>query len=221
MTTPHTDDMLELAALCALDAVDEPERATVLAHIRECRVCAEEYAAARGGSDALAAAAAEPPPAALRARVLAAAAAQARSNAPIPLHRRKRFYAALVAVAAAVVALFVFRSPSGVEQSWPIACLPGASGCSASGRVLAADGVLRLEASGLAALPARKVYQAWIIRPGGKPIPEPTFVADSSGRGLATIPGGQPKGTLLAVTIEPAGGSKSPTTKPFIAATLL
>ena len=220
MTSAHTDEMLELASLCALDALDPAERSTVLAHIRECPVCADEYAAALAATGGLAAAAAEQPPAALRARVLGAAIARSRTSAPISIFRRKRFYAAIVAVAAAIAALIVFGTPSNREQSWAISCLPGATACRASGRVIAADGVLRLEATGLSALPPGKVYQAWIIQPGGKPVPEPTFEADARGHGAATVPGGQPKGTLLAVTVEPAGGSKAPTTKPFIAATL-
>lgn len=220
MKTPHTDELLELAALCAVDAVEEPERTTVLEHIRECDLCAAEFAADSAAAAGLAASAVQAPPPALRARVLDAARARQQAGAPIPLHRRKRFYAAILAVAAAIAALIVFRSPSGMEQSWPVACLPGAVGCTASGRVIAADGVLRLEAKGLAALPAGKVYQVWVIQPGGKPLPEPTFVADARGHGSATVPGKQPKGTLVAVTVEPAGGSMAPTTKPFIAATI-
>ncbi len=220
MKTAHTDEMLELASLCALDALNRDERATALVHIRECSVCADEYAAALAATGGLAAAAAEQPPAALRARVLGAATARSQTSAPVSIFRRKRFYAAIVAVAAAIAALIIFGTPSNREQSWAIQCLPGATACSASGRVIAADGVLRLEAIGLSALPPGKVYQAWIIQPGGKPVPEPTFEADARGHGAATLPGGQPKGTLLAVTVEPAGGSKAPTTKPFIAATL-
>jgi hypothetical protein len=64
------------------------------------------------------------------------------------------------------------------------------------------------------------VYQAWAIQPGGKILPEPTFIPDAGGRGSVDIPSGQPKGTQIAVTVEPVGGSKAPTTKPFIAATL-
>jgi anti-sigma-K factor RskA len=183
-----------------------------------CELCRKEYVTAKAAAGGLAASVATQPPPGLRERVLAAAAARPRSKTVVSIFRRKRFYAALVAVAAAIAALFVFHTPSG--STWPLACLPAPTACGVSGRVIAANGVLRVEANGLAALPSGKVYQAWVIQPAGKPLPEPTFVADAAGRAAITIPSGQPKGTLIAFTIEPAGGSKAPTTKPFVAATL-
>ena len=218
MSTPHTDEMLELAALYALDAVDASECATVRAHILTCDVCRKEYVAAQAAATGLAASVATDPPPELRAAILSAAASRPRAKNVVSIFRRKRFYAALVAVAAAVVALFVFHSPSG--STWPLACLPGPSACGVSGRVIAAGGVLSVEANGLTTLPPGKVYQAWVIQPGGKPLPEPTFVPDAGGRATISVPSGQPKGTLIAFTVEPAGGSHAPTTKPFAAATL-
>jgi anti-sigma-K factor RskA len=218
MNTGHTDDMLDLAALYALDAVDASECAAVREHILTCDVCRAEYAAAKAAASGLAASAAETPPPELRAKILAAASAAPKSKKVVSIFRRKRFYAAIVAVAAAVIALFVFYTPSG--STWPLACLPAPTACGISGRVIAAGGVLRVEAGGLAALPSGKVYQAWVIQPGGKPVPEPTFVPDAGGRATISVPSGQPKGTLIAFTVEPAGGSQAPTTKPFAAATL-
>ena len=218
MNTGHTDDMLDLAALYALDAVDASECAAVREHILTCDLCRAEYAAAKAAASGLAASAAEAPPPELRAKVLAAASALPKSKKVVSIFRRKRFYAAIVAVAAAVIALFVFKLPIG--SSWPLACLPAPTACGVSGRVIASGGVLRVEASGLAALSSGKVYQAWIIQPGGKPVPEPTFVPDANGHATISVPSGQPKGTLLAFTVEPTGGSQAPTTKPFAAATL-
>jgi anti-sigma-K factor RskA len=218
MSTAHTDEMRELAALYALDAVDATECAMVRAHIQSCDVCRREYADAMVAASGLAASVAIAPPPELRAIVLAAAAEQPRSKNVVSIFRRKRFYAAIVAIAAAIAALFVFHTPSG--STWPLACLPSPTACSVTGRVVAAGGVLRVETNGLAALPSGKVYQAWIIQPGGRPVPEPTFVPDAGGRASVEVPSDQPKGTLIAVTIEPAGGSLAPTTKPFVAATL-
>jgi anti-sigma-K factor RskA len=218
MNTGHTDEMLDLAALYALDAVDASECAAVRAHILTCDLCRAEYAAAKAAASGLAASAAETPPPELRAKVLAAAAARPKSKKVVSIFRRKRFYAAIVAVAAAVIALFVFYSPSG--STWPLACLPASTACGVSGRVIAAGGVLRVEATGLASLPSGRVYQAWVIQPGGKPVPEPTFAPDAHGRATISVPSGQPKGTLIAFTVEPTGGSQAPTTKPFVAATL-
>jgi anti-sigma-K factor RskA len=218
MNTGHTDEMLDLAALYALDAVDASECAAVRAHILSCDLCRSEYATAKAAASGLAASVAESPPPELREKIMRAAAARPKSKAVVSIFRRKRFYAAIVAVAAAVAALFVFHTPSG--STWPLGCLPSPTACSVTGRVIAAGGVLRVEASGLAALPSGRVYQAWVIQPGGKPVPEPTFVPDADGRATLTVPSGQPKGTLIAFTVEPAGGSQAPTTKPFVAATL-
>jgi anti-sigma-K factor RskA len=218
MSNGHTEEMLELAALYALDAVDATECPTVRAHILSCDICRKEYADALVAANGLAASVASAPPPDLRTIILAAATARPRAKDVVSIFRRKRFYAALVAVAAAIGALFVFHTPSG--STWPLACLPAPTACGVSGRVIAAGGVLRVEASGLAALPSGKVYQAWVIQPGGEPVPEPTFVPDAEGRASVAVPSGQPKGTLIAVTVEPAGGSQAPTTKPFVAATL-
>jgi len=81
-------------------------------------------------------------------------------------------------------------------------------------------GVARNVEAGLAALPAGKQYQAWVIPPGGVPQPEPVFSPDASGSGSVDIPSAPIKGALVAVTVEPAGGSQQPTSKPFLVATI-
>ena len=59
---------------------------------------------------------------------------------------------------------------------------------------------------------AGKVYQLWLIR-DGKPIPSTTFNADPDGHALVQAfplpPGG--RFTAVAVTVEPTGGSQTPT----------
>jgi anti-sigma-K factor RskA len=78
----------------------------------------------------------------------------------------------------------------------------------------ARTGKLLLTASNLHPLPAGKVYELWILQPGGKkPLPAGTFAPDSTGNAtmiLADAP------TNLAVqgfgvTVENAGGSDTPT----------
>ena len=93
------------------------------------------------------------------------------------------------------------------------------TGCHASG-VLTAVGSdhLHMQITGLAPLPAGKQYQAWVIPPGGVPKPEPVFSPDANGSGSVDIPSAPIKGALVAVTVEPAGGSQQPTTKPFLVA---
>lgn len=65
--------------------------------------------------------------------------------------------------------------------------------------------------------PKGRVYQVW-TRPTGstKLSPSPTFLPDAGGVALVIVPADARATAELAVTIEPEGGSKEPTTKPVI-----
>jgi anti-sigma-K factor RskA len=84
------------------------------------------------------------------------------------------------------------------------------------GRVVysAHNGKLLLTAQNLHPLPPGKVYELWILEPGGKkPLPAGTFAPDSSGNAsmiLADEPANLPV-LGFAVTVENAGGSETPT----------
>jgi anti-sigma-K factor RskA len=69
-----------------------------------------------------------------------------------------------------------------------------------------------LSARGLAPVPSEKAYQLWFIRPGQAPMPSITFRPGPDGRALlerVELPGGALQ--AAAVTVEPAGGSRTPT----------
>ena len=69
---------------------------------------------------------------------------------------------------------------------------------------------------GLRALPAGKTYELWYISAAGTPTPAGLF--ESSGASiLQVLSGTMTKGDTVGVTVEPAGGSKAPTTKPIVA----
>ncbi|HKD44659.1 MAG TPA: anti-sigma factor [Candidatus Angelobacter sp.] len=75
-------------------------------------------------------------------------------------------------------------------------------------------GHILLIANNLPELPATKAYQLWLLpATGGKPMPAGTFHTDWRGAGMMLHPmesaGVDAKG--FAVTIEPAGGSQTPT----------
>lgn len=72
---------------------------------------------------------------------------------------------------------------------------------------------VELAVSGLPALPEGKVYQLWHLGPGPKPVPEATFTVNASGqlRGWGTLKNAIAKGDKFAITVEPEGGSLSPT----------
>ncbi|MBA3364868.1 MAG: anti-sigma factor [Actinobacteria bacterium] len=81
--------------------------------------------------------------------------------------------------------------------------------------VFGAKGQAALIVSGVEPAPAGKTYEAWVIA-GKKPKPAGLF---GGGGGHVVIPLTKPvpKGALVAVTLEPAGGVPSPTSTPLFA----
>jgi anti-sigma-K factor RskA len=83
-------------------------------------------------------------------------------------------------------------------------------------------GTVFIDSSGHATLladagsvPSGKTYQAWVIpATGGKPVSAGVF---SSGRTTLDLTASPHPGDTVAVTVEPAGGSKQPTTQPVVA----
>lgn len=64
-------------------------------------------------------------------------------------------------------------------------------------------------------LASDQVYQAWFVR-GETPVPAGTFATDD-GSATALLSGGMATGDVIALTVEPAGGSEAPTTTPIVA----
>jgi anti-sigma-K factor RskA len=71
--------------------------------------------------------------------------------------------------------------------------------------------------SGLPALPAGKVYEIWLL--GGTTVAKPSglLTAAANGRTAPIVASGYVKGYALGITVEPAGGTLKPTTKPILA----
>jgi hypothetical protein len=68
--------------------------------------------------------------------------------------------------------------------------------------------------------PRGKVYQAWTFAKGSnKAAPSPTFLPDARGGALIFLTADARATQEVAVTLEPEGGSKEPTTKPVVEAT--
>lgn len=69
----------------------------------------------------------------------------------------------------------------------------------------------------LPALPRGRVYQAWTFAKGSSvPAPSVTFTPNSNGVAVVALPADASRLAAVAVTVEPEGGSKAPTTKPTI-----
>ncbi len=72
-----------------------------------------------------------------------------------------------------------------------------------------------LALSSLPALPRGKAYQAWTLARGAKTMtPSVTFTPSGNGLTLVPIPDHAGNLAAVAVSVEPEGGSRQPTTKP-------
>ena len=105
------------------------------------------------------------------------------------------------------------------EQAAAVLADPDASTvdlAAGTGRLVVADGgdaVLVLD--DLEAPPAGKTYQAWVVE-GQTPVSAGTFAA-ADGQAVVPIPMPVPDGAVVAVTVEDAGGSATPSLPPVAA----
>jgi anti-sigma-K factor RskA len=229
---PHT-----LSGVYALDALTEEEARQFRAHLRQCTSCREEVrelrqAAARmGESDPI------PPPGSLKEQVLAAADQLPQLPPKVTATERdrpQRWTGRIAAIAAAAVLIVAagfgvseFRSgedgsrqhraseDSGVAQVFEAAdareatvkTRTGATVTVATSRRL---GKMAVETEALPALTDERVYQIWAIRDG---TPTSAGLLEDPDQGAAmALPA---PGTLVAVTVEPSGGSRTPTSAPL------
>jgi anti-sigma factor RsiW len=230
-------DVHELTAAYALDALDPEERATYEAHLAQCERCREELASLGETATALAFGVTSPaPPERLRSHILAAAAAERENVVPLPMRRpwlvRATVAAASVAACAAV--------GLGVWASTLSHSLDRARTASAraemTAQVLAdansqkidlkgGNGMLAVDPSGrgvlvvhgLAAAPAGRIYEAWVIPPGSAPRKAGLFSSNGS---MTMVPLAEnvPKGAIVAATVERSGGVDKPTQTPLFSA---
>jgi anti-sigma-K factor RskA len=227
----HVDELIAGQALYALSPGDE-ER--VALHVAECDRCRRQLreAEALAASLAYAVPAAEPPPD-LRERVLAAVepvveAVPARSapHAPAPARRPRtrawwpRFAAVAVpALAAAVIGLAIWNvSLQGDLSGLHSQLFHGRTGnLRGVGNVIVkSDGNATLYAS-IKQAPPGKTYEAWVIR--GK-VALPAGLFKGGGTVNLKLTRDARPGDVIAVTIEPAGGTKKPTAAPIAAHTV-
>jgi len=196
-------DPHDLTAAYALDALDPDEAEAYERHLSQCEECREQLAELNETAGALAFGAVAPaPPARLRESILDAAAAE-RSNV-VPLLRRRwvsRGLAVAAAAAACIVVGFAvsLSQSSRSQQSWTVR--------------VGANGQAILRVSGLGAAPRGKTYEAWVIPANQRP--EPAGLFHGGKNTTLLLHGAVPRNAVVAVTVEPAGGSKQPTTEPF------
>jgi anti-sigma factor RsiW len=227
----ETESLHELTAAYALDALSPDEERAYEEHLSRCDRCRADLAAFSETATALAHGG-DPvaPPPALRERILT----EARRERPNVVPLRPRWTVPVVGAAAvataAAVALAIWAvslshsldheraAHASAETAAQIVGDPSARRIALSPRAVLyvrADGEAALAASGLKKR-SGKTYEAWVIR-GGRPLPAGTFdgrprliVVKLTRRAVA--------GSIVAVTVEPRGGSEAPTTQPVFKA---
>jgi anti-sigma-K factor RskA len=228
----------------ALDALPAGEQAAFERHVDRCPSCAEEVRGLRETAARLALATGVAPPPELRARVLAAAPlirqlpppgrnplSRARLRGLSP--RRAGITTAFLTLAAAVAFLLVItlstnselhQAQSANQSIAAVLAAPDARiesvPATVGGRVTAvlslAHGEAVVTAANLPRPSGTQVYQLWVITAAGAARSAGLLTLASSGAGAPLLADGVQPGDKLGVTVEPAGGTRQPTTTPIM-----
>jgi len=199
----------ELSAAYALDALSAEERQEFEQHLAHCEECRETVAAFHDTAASLAhGVEAQQPPPELRARLLE----QARGERGNVVQFRPRWtvratsaVAAVAAVAAIAFGIWAATLHNQLGDRPEAFGLDGANGQ----LVVTPERDAALIVDDLAPAPTGKIYEAWVIE-GETPEPAGTFAGGGTQTAFA-LTRTVPEGATVAVTIEPEGGSESPT----------
>lgn len=230
------DDVRDLLAAWALDAVDDIERAAVERAMRADPALADEGRALRETAAVLAVDASAPAPDAVRATVLdriSALPQAGRSSAPgaRSMSTRRPSLRQVSAVAAAFLLGAAIPTGLAISQSSQVSELERQTQAlddvlgrpdprivqaevrgGGSATAIVADGAAVFTARGLPALEEGD-YQLWIIAEGS---PESAGLLTLDSGGATVDLTGLTADAALAVTVEPRGGSLQPTTDPVV-----
>jgi anti-sigma-K factor RskA len=233
-------DVHTLIGAYALDAVDEADREAFERHAAACESCREEVGGLRRTAVRLGDAAAAAPSPSLRDRVLAEVRAtpqvrdggNARPHSEDASNARSQVWLvaaavlAVLALGAGALAWTQYRAADAARTEAArinaVVTNPGARlvqqkvpGGGTATMVLADDRAV-LAGAGMPALPSDHTYQLWRIR-GPQITSAGLGPAGSEGAGQwSRLVGDVQPGDVLAVSVEPAGGSAQPTTAPLV-----
>jgi anti-sigma-K factor RskA len=218
LDAPHS-----LVAPYALDALDGEEERAFEEHLATCEQCREELAGLREAAASLAYGAAGPaPPSALRERILTQARAERQNVISLPARRSR--WAAPVAAAAALAAAVALgfgvwsaTRPASTDAFAHVLAQPGAQVVPMDGRgavAVAPDGSAALALS-VPRAPSGKTYEAWVIQRGTAK--SAGLFAGSDRTSVLHLDRPVPRGSVVAVTLERAGGVDQPTQQPLAA----
>jgi anti-sigma-K factor RskA len=206
----------ELSAAYALDALDPADEQAFQEHLSRCAECQEHVAAFHEAAAGLGHATPAPaPPPQLRDRILNRVRAERGANVA-PLRPRWAFRATAAAAAVAACAalglgLWAASLRSQVDDGGQVIALEGVQGSLA----VAPSGEATLIVSGLRMAPVDKTYEAWVIEDG-----EAKAAGLFKGGGDPTavrLTRQVPRGAIVAVTLERAGGVDQPQSDPLFA----
>lgn len=236
---PDHEQQSEAIGAYVLGALPPDEHAAMERHLAQCDACADEADRLQLAVDVLPSAAptVEAPPE-LKTRIMAivereaellAAAGPDADRVPEPRReRRGRWswspfarplatgFAALALVGVGVGGASLLRDDGPASSARTVAATvldptqPAAAGASLRTR----DGHATLVVHGLADPPRGHVWQLWLEEPGGRPVPAgATFVVRD---GEVAIPHALHPSQRVMVTLEPEGGSATPSSSPVI-----
>ena len=199
----------DLSAAYALDALSAEERQDFEQHLAHCEECRETVAAFHDTAASLAhGVEAQQPPPELRARLLEQARGERGNIVPFRPRwtvRATSTVAAVAAVAAIAFGIWAATLHNQLGDRPEAFRLEGANGQ----LVVTPEGDAALIVDDLAPAPTGKTYEAWVIE-GETPEPAGTFAGGGTQTAFA-LTRTVPEGATVAVTIEPEGGSESPT----------
>lgn len=219
------NELHDLAPLYALDALDDLDRVRFVRHLATCEECRSAVQALQESAADLSELTAEAPPPELRARILDRLDGVPQQPATSAAGSRRSWLAGIAASVAVVTALglgwWVSQGPdrlidSVLEDPEAITVMaqptPEGQTVVSSARVVfdPDQAVAVLVAEGLSSLGEDQVYELWIIA-DAEPQPAGLFRPDDEGRAVVLIEGEVPPGAVVALTIEPEGGSERPT----------
>ena len=229
-----------LSGAYAVDALDDIERAQFERHLAECAECRAEVDSLREAAGLLVETTAAEPPAALRERLLAEVATVRPLppvTPPTPLHdrrsTRRRWVAPLVAAAAVVAALgaggvvwhpWTDETSQAPQLSAADRVRNAPDAVSVTRKVDGGEATIVASKSlnqfvvstqDLPALPAGKVYEMWLddADQGMVPVTGGLMTAADS---TVVLEGNVSNASGAGITVEPAGGSRVPTSDPVV-----
>lgn len=221
-----------LSGAYAVDALDDLERARFEEHLAACAECRAEVTSLQDATLLLSELSETAPPAGLRAKVLA----DIQTVRPLPPlvasleRRRPRRWQNLLAAAAVLgilggAAVTIQQVADDSSQLDPASRVLTAadvehvnldfkSGASATVSRSVTEGQAVLVARKMQPAPSGRIYQLWLQDPAGKMIPA-GLMSGGDETSTVVLKGNANAATAVGITIEPDGGSESPTTEPI------